>query len=387
MIIGGHINRRPVQVVLDSAGTRFDDPSRFIRARRMRQHAREHGQFAVSDGNMVRVSRERGLSLAAQLEHLLPQHSGWVFIVLSSQQVYMALLHEGLVYTEEARSVTQAEQALEAESGQVMVIDTAERRDFAEAFTGTALALSSQSSWYYRPLWRVLLRHGLPHPLHLLALLVPLLLVVAGVTVHDHRTRLAEGEAAMERQLASLRNTAKLRQHPAHAHRQMLAWADWLRELETYRTQGLVRAFWDGVTVSLQGQLTEAEPERLQGIALSRNEKLRLSEQSWQVERELQVEESDSGPKRDPIDLADWLSHADPSLRLVDATLLLGKSTVGLGYTRYQLRLEASRGDVAVFSLLANLLQGMPARMDVVSVNFERALPVAASVEFSIWGN
>ena len=386
MIVHGHINQTPVRVVLDSSGTRFDDSSRLVRARRMREHAREHGQYAVSDGFMIRVSRQRGLSLAAQLEGLLPKHSGLVFIALSRQQVYLALLHQGLVYTEEIRSREEAEKALQAESGQAIVVETAERSGFAEACSGKELALSTAPAWHYQPMWRALLRQGLPHPAHLLGLLAPLLLLALGLTVQQYRAQWTSNNEAIEQQFAALRAATTQRQHPADARRQILFWAAYLHGLKAYRAQGLEAVTWNGKTVTLKGGLAQAGIHRLQAIARGRGEKLRLHTNGWGVEHELTTPGQGSGPQHEPIDLADWLARSEPRLRLADAHLELGKSSAGSGYTRYQLKLKMPRGTAPVFSLLAELLDAIPSSVESINIHYERALPMAATLELTLWG-
>ena len=390
MIAPGTINGAPVHVVLDSIGTRFADPSRLERARRMREHAREHGQYAVSDGFMIRVSRQRGLSLAAQLEKLLPEHSGLVFIALSKQQVYQAMLHEGLVYTEETRSREEAEQALLADAEQAIVVETAERSGFAKACSGTELALSTAPAWQHKPMWLALLRQGLPHPLHLGALVLPVLLAVLAIS-GQRWARLAENAAenenAVAAQLAALRDAALQRQHPAGARRQLLFWAEYLEALKAYRAQGLEKIRWDGTTVTLSGPLDQGTLKRLQEIAQGRGEFLAFFAGGWQVEQELVTPEPlHAPPVFEPIDLADWLGRSEPRLRLVKAQLEVREARAGSGYKKYKVELQTERGAEPAYRLLAELLRGIPAKLDSTEIGYVRSLPQRAKLELTVWG-
>ena len=387
MIAPGYINDKPVTIVLDSTGTRFDDPSRLVRAKRMREHAREHGQFAICDGYMVRCSRKRGLSLAAQLEKLLPEHSGLVFIALSRQQVYQAMLHAGLVYTEEICPRAEAEQALLADADQAIVVETAERRGFADGYSGTELALSTTMAWHYRPMWLALLRQGLPHPLHLAGLVIPMLVAVLAISGQRYWARINENNEAVAAQLKAIRNAALQRQRPADAQRQILFWAAYLEDLKAYRAQGLAAIRWDGTTVTISGPLDQGTLKRLQEIAQGRGETLQLGAGSWKVEQELVTPEPpQSDPVFEPIDLADWLGSTEPRLRLVKAQIELREAGSGTGYKEYKLHVQTERGAATAYRLLAEVLQDIPAKLDSTSIAYERSLPQLAKLDLTVWG-
>ena len=386
MIVHGYLNEKPVQVVLDSTGTRFEDSSRLVRARRMWEHAREHGQYAVSDGFMVRCSRKRGLSLAAQLEKLLPEHSGLVFIALSAKQVYQAMLHDGLVYTEEIRTRAEAEQELLAVAGQAVVVETTERSGFAEEYSGTELELSAAKEWHFRPMWQALLLRGLPHPVQLVGLLIPVFLAILGISGYQYWASWSANNEAVAAQFRAVRDAAQQRQHPAAAQRQILVLTAFLQELKAYRAQGLESLEWDGETVTLRGALDQATIGRLQGVAGSRGEELRLRTEGWVIEQPLTAGIPEDSPRYEPVDLADWLGSTEAKMRLLEARIELHTGGAGSGYTEYKLKLITPRGEAPVFLLLAEILEDVPASVEKIAIAYERAWPMQAKLDMTVWG-
>ena len=204
--------------------------------------------------------------------------------------------------------------------------------------------------------------------------------------LQQYRAQWATEHEAIEQQLAALRAAAQQRQRTAEAQVQVLAWIAYLQELDPYRAQGLEVITWDGSTVLMQGKLGPSAIQRLQAITQSRGETLQLSAGCWEVEQSMTAPQPADAPKHEPIDIADWLGRAEPMLRTIDSELGLQTASEGSGYTRYKLTLQAPRGELPVFSVLAGLLERVPGQLDSIKIHYERTLPQTAILKLTIWG-